>query len=145
MSIVLLYNFLCSCKTIAPLPPFQEPWCLISSLFLTQMYPSIGTRHRLWVCFYGCNIGIIAGLFTLAFSRLLGRRWGAIAAILGIVFYTVLMGASTSVLRAAIMGGSALFARQLPPRTRKGCPRPRRWRCCRATLSCAPTAMGGSI
>jgi len=56
-------------------------------------------------------------LFTVAFSRLLGRRWGLLAAILGILFYTLLVGASPSVLRAAIMGILALFARQIGRRT----------------------------
>ena len=56
-------------------------------------------------------------MFTLVFSRLLGRRWGAVAALLGIILYTILVGASPSVLRAAIMGGFALFARQLGRRT----------------------------
>jgi hypothetical protein len=40
------------------------------------------------------NIAIIVGLFTTAFSHLLGRRWGAVATILGIVLYTFLVGAS---------------------------------------------------
>jgi len=40
-----------------------------------------------------------------------------VAAILGIIFYTLLVGASPSVLRAAIMGTLALFARQLGRRT----------------------------
>jgi competence protein ComEC len=74
-----------------------------------------GTSHIIAIS--GFNIGIIAGLFTLAFTRLLGRRWGAVAAILGISLYTILVGASASVLRAAIMGGFALFARQLGRRS----------------------------
>ncbi len=49
----------------------------------------------------------------LAFSRLLGRRKGAVAAVIGIVLYTILVGASASVVRAAIMGGLSIFALQL--------------------------------
>ena len=67
-----------------------------------EAFKTTGTSHIIAIS--GFNIGIIAGLFTLAFSRLLGRRWGAVAAILGIGLYTVLVGPSPSVLRAAIMG-----------------------------------------
>jgi hypothetical protein len=39
----------------------------------------MSTEKSHLLCFYICgfNIAIIAGVFTLAFSRLLGRRWGA--------------------------------------------------------------------
>ena len=47
------------------------------------------------------------------FGRLLGRWRGALAAGIGIAFYTLLVGAAPSVVRAAIMGGLALFARQM--------------------------------
>ncbi len=55
------------------------------------------------------NSPTIFKLFLLGFSRLLGRRWGAVAAILGIGLYTVLVGASYSVLRAAVMVSLALL------------------------------------
>jgi hypothetical protein len=38
------------------------------------------------------------------FSRLLGARRDAVAAAVGITFYTLLVGANPSVVRAAIMG-----------------------------------------
>jgi competence protein ComEC len=81
------------------------------------MFLKVEKPHRL--CFYICgfNISIIAGLFTLAFSRILGRRWGVVVAILGVIIYTVLVGSSPSVLRAAIMGILALFAWQLGRQT----------------------------
>ena len=41
----------------------------------------------------GFNIAILAGLFSTLFSRLLGARRGALAAALGIAFYTLLVGA----------------------------------------------------
>jgi competence protein ComEC len=47
------------------------------------------------------------------FSRLLGRFKGAVAAGLGIAAYTLLVGAEPAVVRAAIMGGLSLFARQV--------------------------------
>ena len=49
---------------------------------LQQAYVNTGTAHIIAIS--GFNIAIIAGLFVLLFSRLLGERKGAIAAILGI-------------------------------------------------------------
>jgi hypothetical protein len=54
----------------------------------------------------------LAGLFFKIFNRLLGRWRGALAAGIGIALYTLLVGAGPSVVRAAIMGGWSLFARQ---------------------------------
>jgi len=90
-------------------------WAL--PLCFAEASHSIEKQHPYWFYIYGFNIGIIAGLFTVSFSRLLGRRWGAVAAILGILLYTVLVGASFSVLRAAIMGCLALIARQVGRQT----------------------------
>jgi competence protein ComEC len=78
---------------------------------LQQAYKNTGTAHIIAIS--GFNITIIAGLFVGLFSRLLGKRKGAIAAMLGIALYTLLVGATASVVRAAIMGGLALFARQV--------------------------------
>ena len=78
---------------------------------LQQAYKNTGTAHIIAIS--GFNIAIIAGLFVTLFSRLLGSRKGAIAAVTGIILYTVLVGASPSVLRAAIMGTLAIFARQV--------------------------------
>jgi competence protein ComEC len=78
---------------------------------LQQAYKNTGTAHIIAIS--GFNIAIIASLFVTLFSRLLGPRRGALAAVLGITAYTILVGASPSVLRAAIMGGLAIFARQV--------------------------------
>ncbi len=78
---------------------------------LQQAYKNTGTAHIIAIS--GFNIAIIAGLFVALFSRLLGRRKGALVAVLGILLYTVLVGATASVVRAAIMGGLAIFARQV--------------------------------
>jgi competence protein ComEC len=78
---------------------------------LQQAYQNTGTAHIIAIS--GFNIAIIAGLFVMLFSRLLGQRRGAVAAVIGIIVYTVLVGATASVVRAAIMGGLAIFARQL--------------------------------
>jgi competence protein ComEC len=77
---------------------------------LQQAYVNTGTAHIIAIS--GFNIAIIAGLFVLLFSRLLGKCKGAIAAVIGITVYTVLVGATASVVRAAIMGGLAIFAAQ---------------------------------
>ena len=60
----------------------------------------------------GFNISIIAGIFFSLFSRVLGQRRGAVVAILGIAFYTFLVGANAAVVRAALMGTLSLFAMQ---------------------------------
>jgi competence protein ComEC len=78
---------------------------------LQQAYVNTGTAHIIAIS--GFNIAILAGLFVLLFSRLLGARKGALAAVIGITLYTLLVGATASVVRAAIMGGLAIFARQV--------------------------------
>ncbi len=78
---------------------------------LQQAYKNTGTAHIIAIS--GFNIAIIAGVFVFLFSRLFGRRKGAIAAVIGIVLYTVMVGATPSVVRAAIMGGLAILAGQL--------------------------------
>jgi competence protein ComEC len=55
---------------------------------LQQAYVNTGTAHIIAIS--GFNIAILAGLFVLLFSRLLGERKGAIAAVIGITVYTVL-------------------------------------------------------
>ena len=78
---------------------------------LQQAFKNTGTAHIIAIS--GFNISIIAGLFVTFFSKFLGPRRGAILAILGIAFYTALVGADAAVVRAAIMGSLALFARQV--------------------------------
>jgi len=76
-----------------------------------QAFNDTGTSHVIAIS--GFNITILAALFVRGFSRLLGQRRGAILAALGIALYTLLVGADAAVVRAAIMGGLALFARQV--------------------------------
>jgi competence protein ComEC len=78
---------------------------------LRQDFNSTGTTHIIAIS--GFNITIIAAIFTSLFGRWLGFRRGGIAAGLAIAIYTVLVGADAAVVRAAIMGGLALFAHQL--------------------------------
>ena len=78
---------------------------------LQQAFKDTGTAHIIAIS--GFNISIIAGLFVTFFSRFLGPRRGAVLAVLGIVFYTILVGADAAVVRAALMGSLALFAKQV--------------------------------
>jgi competence protein ComEC len=78
---------------------------------LQQAFKDTGTAHIIAIS--GFNISIIAGLFVTFFSRFLGPWRGALLAVLGIAFYTILVGADAAVVRAALMGGLALFAKQV--------------------------------
>lgn len=82
---------------------------------IQQAFKDTGTAHI--VAISGFNIAIIAALFVTFFSRLFGKNLGAALAILGIIFYTLLVGASASVVRAAFMGSLALVARQFGRRS----------------------------
>lgn len=70
-----------------------------------------GTSHIIVIS--GFNITILAGLFTLLFSHLLGKRKGAAVAAIGIIIYTLLVGANAAVVRAAILGMLTLLGHQL--------------------------------
>ena len=78
---------------------------------LQQAFKNTGTAHIIAIS--GFNISIIAGLFVTFFSRFLGPRRGMLVAVLGIIFYTILVGGDAAVVRAAIMGSLALFAKQI--------------------------------
>ena len=65
---------------------------------------------------HGFNITILAGLFSTLFVKLLGKRRRSLAAGLSVAaigLYTILVGAEAAVVRAALMGSLALFARQV--------------------------------
>jgi competence protein ComEC len=78
---------------------------------IADAFKATGTAHIIAIS--GFNIAILAGLLAAASRRIAGPRWGAVLALAGIVFYTVLVGASASVVRAAVMGGLGLFAGQV--------------------------------
>ncbi len=63
-----------------------------------------------WFYISGFNISIIAGVFTKLFRRMFGEKRAVPLAIIAIALYTVLAGASASVVRAAIMGTIVLLA-----------------------------------
>jgi competence protein ComEC len=78
---------------------------------VSQAFKETGTTHIIAIS--GFNMAIVSALFAGLFGRLLGPRKGAIAAVIGLSLYTMLVGADPAVVRAAIMGGLALFARQV--------------------------------
>lgn len=81
---------------------------------LKDDFNDTATRHI--VAISGFNISIIAGLAVTLFTRWVGKRKGLWLAAGFIVFYTLLVGAQASVVRAAIMGlvvlGSQLTGRE---------------------------------
>ncbi|MEK6222830.1 MAG: ComEC/Rec2 family competence protein, partial [Chloroflexota bacterium] len=76
-----------------------------------QSFQDTGTTHVIAIS--GFNITIIAGLAITVFSKLFGRNRGVFFAGLTIAIYTLLVGADAAVVRAAVMGGIALTAKQL--------------------------------
>ncbi len=78
-----------------------------------QAFRDTGTSHVIVIS--GFNITIIAGLLIGVFSRLFGGgqtgvRRAAVIALTGVAAYTILVGGDAAVVRAAIMGGTAVFA-----------------------------------
>ena len=69
---------------------------------LMKDFSATGTAHIIAIS--GFNISIIAGLFSRLARRLFGKRRAMPVALAGIIIYTILVGASAAVVRAAIMG-----------------------------------------
>lgn len=69
---------------------------------LYDKFNATGTSHIIVIS--GSNITLISGLLIAAGRRLVGIRWAAMLAILGIGLYTLLVGADAAVSRAALMG-----------------------------------------
>jgi len=67
-----------------------------------QQLPRTGTSHIIAIS--GFNISIIAGILAGLTERLFGRRRAMWVAVAGVGFYTILVGAAASVVRAALMG-----------------------------------------
>ena len=76
-----------------------------------KAFRETGTTHIIAIS--GFNITIIAGFFSRFFSRIMNPRKGAVAALIGISVYTILVGADAAVVRAAVMGGLSIFASQI--------------------------------
>jgi competence protein ComEC len=78
---------------------------------LQQAFKNTGAAHIIAIS--GFNISIVAAIFVILFSRFFGPRWGAALTIVSIAVYTILVGGDAAVVRAAIMGSLALFAKQV--------------------------------
>lgn len=69
---------------------------------LMEAFSATSTTHIIAIS--GFNISIIAGLLIGLARRLFGKRRAMPWALAGIIIYTILVGASAAVVRAAIMG-----------------------------------------
>ncbi len=78
---------------------------------LETAFRRTGTSHIIAIS--GFNMTILAGLFTVLFGRVFSRWWAALAALLAIAAYTLLVGAGPAVLRAAVMSALGLVAVQI--------------------------------
>jgi competence protein ComEC len=77
-------------------------------LDLQEAFRISGTSHIIAIS--GFNIAILAGLLLRVVIPLAGPRWAIWPALAVIAIYTLLVGADSSVVRAAIMGGLYLLA-----------------------------------
>lgn len=69
---------------------------------VAEAFSKTNTTHIIAIS--GFNITILAGLFAAIAGRLLGRRRATPVVIVGIILYTILVGANAAVVRAALMG-----------------------------------------
>jgi len=75
---------------------------------LQNAFRVTGTSHI--VAISGFNISIIAGIVSSLFRKIFGERRAVPLAIIAIAVYSIMAGASASVVRAAIMGSLVLLA-----------------------------------
>jgi len=75
---------------------------------LREAFRVTGTSHI--VAISGFNISIIAGIVSALFRKLFSERRAIFLAITAIAVYSIMAGASASVVRAAIMGSLVLLA-----------------------------------
>jgi competence protein ComEC len=78
---------------------------------LMEAFSATGTTHIIAIS--GFNITIISGIFAGLSRRLVGHRRATWVAIGGVALYTLFVGASAAVVRAAIMGALYLWGRHL--------------------------------
>lgn len=78
---------------------------------IQEAFKSTGTSHL--VAISGFNITLLSGLILALTNRLFTRRWSVCMAVILLTGYTLMAGASPSVVRAAIMGGLAIIGRSI--------------------------------
>ncbi len=82
---------------------------------LAQAFRDTGTAHVIAIS--GFNIAILAELFSKIFGKICSRWIATLLSILAIFAYTLMVGGTASVVRAAIMGSLALIAHQIGRRS----------------------------
>jgi competence protein ComEC len=107
-------------QTINRLLPFPESVLLIGILLgddsglpkdLAADFRTTGMTHIIAIS--GFNIALLVGLVDVLGAAVLPRRSVALLAIVVVALYTILVGASPSVVRAAFMGAMYLVGRRL--------------------------------
>lgn len=78
---------------------------------VSNAFTVTGTSHIIAIS--GSNITIVAGLLLALFGKMRDKRLSALLILIGLLVYTLFVGASASVVRAAIMGGLAIIATRL--------------------------------
>ncbi|HUX76171.1 MAG TPA: DNA internalization-related competence protein ComEC/Rec2 [Anaerolineae bacterium] len=78
---------------------------------LMDDFSATGTTHIIAIS--GFNVTIISGIFAGLARRLFGQRRAVWVAVAGVVVYTIFVGASAAVVRAALMGVLYLWAQHL--------------------------------
>jgi competence protein ComEC len=69
---------------------------------------AVGLTHIVVVS--GFNLAVVAGFLQRTSARRLGPKWSALAAVVGVLLFTLMVGASGAVVRSAIMVTLALAA-----------------------------------
>ncbi|MBX3065853.1 MAG: ComEC family competence protein [Anaerolineae bacterium] len=83
---------------------------------VSESFRKTGTSHLLAIS--GANMVVVIGLLHAIFSRLIKKpRAVVVVSITGIVLYTIFVGASASVVRAAIMSSLGLIAQRVGRRS----------------------------
>ncbi len=82
---------------------------------LARAFQDTGTAHIIAIS--GFNFAILLALFSTLFGKLLPRWWALLLAVLTASGYAILVGATPSVVRAAIMGSLSLLAHQIGRRS----------------------------
>lgn len=75
---------------------------------LFDQFNATGSSHIIVIS--GSNISMVVGILLLAGQKLLGKQKAAFVTLLGLVFYTIMVGANAAVVRAALMGGLYVLA-----------------------------------
>ena len=75
---------------------------------VSDAFSATNTTHIIAIS--GFNIAIVAGILTALARRVVGERRAMFVVIAGLIAYTLMVGASASVVRAAIMGSLSVIA-----------------------------------